>query len=132
MVVFTKEFGILDPNLPIVWDKVPKKTVFFTPSLIRLSCNRKSPWWEMSPKSVSLYGEEVTIGLLIPQQMSSNPFKRIFFRFSIHFQQSVDVSKTDLCCHQCFCSSQLWGEGGVCPWEGGGGAARIDDNCPES
>ena len=51
--------------------------------------------------------------------MSSNPFKRIFFRFSIHFQQSVDVSKTDLCCHQCFCSSQLWGEGGVCPWEGG-------------
>ena len=33
MVVFTKEFGTLDPHLPIVWDKVPKKR-FFTPSLI--------------------------------------------------------------------------------------------------
>ena len=29
MVVFTKEFGTLDPHLPIVWDKVPNKTVFF-------------------------------------------------------------------------------------------------------
>ena len=28
MVVFTKEFGTLDPHLPIVWDKVPKKTFF--------------------------------------------------------------------------------------------------------
>ena len=29
MVVFTKEFGTLDPHLPIVLDKVPKKTFFF-------------------------------------------------------------------------------------------------------
>ena len=35
MVVFTKEFGTLDPHLSIVWDKVPKKNVFFTPSLIK-------------------------------------------------------------------------------------------------
>ena len=28
MVVFTKEFGTLAPHLPIVWNKVPKKTVF--------------------------------------------------------------------------------------------------------
>ena len=28
MVVFTKEFETLDPHLPIVWDKDPKKTVF--------------------------------------------------------------------------------------------------------
>ena len=34
MVIFTKKFGTLDPHLPIVWDKVPKKKVFFTPSLI--------------------------------------------------------------------------------------------------
>ena len=34
MVVFTKEFETLDPHLPIVWDKVLKKNVFFTPSLI--------------------------------------------------------------------------------------------------
>ena len=34
MVIFTKKFWTLDPNLPIVWDKVPKKNVFFTPSLI--------------------------------------------------------------------------------------------------
>ena len=30
MVVFTKEFGTLDPHLLIVWDKVPKKNVFLT------------------------------------------------------------------------------------------------------
>ena len=29
MVVFTRKFGTLDPHLPIVWDRVPKKTVFF-------------------------------------------------------------------------------------------------------
>ena len=29
MVIFTKKFGTLDPHLPIVWDKVPKKNVFF-------------------------------------------------------------------------------------------------------
>ena len=29
MVIFTKKFGTLDPHLPIVWDKVPNKTVFF-------------------------------------------------------------------------------------------------------
>ena len=29
MVIFTKKFGTLDPHLPIVWDKVPKKTIFF-------------------------------------------------------------------------------------------------------
>ena len=29
MVVFTKEFGTLDPHLPIVWDKVPNKFGFF-------------------------------------------------------------------------------------------------------
>ena len=29
MVVFTKEFGTLDPHLPIVWDEVPKKNGFF-------------------------------------------------------------------------------------------------------
>ena len=29
MVIFTKKFGTLDPHLPIVWDKVPKKTVLF-------------------------------------------------------------------------------------------------------
>ena len=28
MVVFTRKFGTLDPHLPIVWDKVPKKTFF--------------------------------------------------------------------------------------------------------
>ena len=28
MVIFTKKFGTLDPHLPIVWDKVPNKTVF--------------------------------------------------------------------------------------------------------
>ena len=28
MVIFTKKFGTLDPHLPIVWDKVPKKTFF--------------------------------------------------------------------------------------------------------
>ena len=28
MVIFTKKFGTLDPYLPIVWDKVPKKTFF--------------------------------------------------------------------------------------------------------
>ena len=33
MVVFTKEFGTLDPHLPIVRDKVPKKRFFLTPSL---------------------------------------------------------------------------------------------------
>ena len=27
-VIFTKKFWTLDPNLPIVWDKVPKKTFF--------------------------------------------------------------------------------------------------------
>ena len=31
MVVFTKEFGTLDPHLPIVWEKVPKNG-FLTPS----------------------------------------------------------------------------------------------------
>ena len=34
MVIFTKKFGTLDPHLPIVWDKVPKKRFFLTPSLI--------------------------------------------------------------------------------------------------
>ena len=29
MVIFTKKFGTLDPHLPIVWDKVPKKNGFF-------------------------------------------------------------------------------------------------------
>ena len=29
MVIFTKKFGTLDPHLPIVWDKVPKKNRFF-------------------------------------------------------------------------------------------------------
>ena len=29
MVIFTKKFGTLDPHLPIVWDKVPKKRGFF-------------------------------------------------------------------------------------------------------
>ena len=29
MVIFTKKFRTLDPHLPIVWDKVLKKTVFF-------------------------------------------------------------------------------------------------------
>ena len=33
MVIFTKKFGTLDPHLPVVWDKIPKKTFFFTPSL---------------------------------------------------------------------------------------------------
>ena len=34
-VFFTKKFRTFDPHLPIVWDKVLKKTVFFlTPSLI--------------------------------------------------------------------------------------------------
>ena len=34
MVIFTKKFWTLNPHLPIVWDKVPKKTFFFwTPSL---------------------------------------------------------------------------------------------------
>ena len=28
MVVFTRKFGTLDPHLPIVWDKVPKKRFF--------------------------------------------------------------------------------------------------------
>ena len=37
MVIFTKKFGTLDPHLPIVWDKVPKKTFFFTPSLIHVN-----------------------------------------------------------------------------------------------
>ena len=42
MVIFTKKFGTLDPHLPlwaIVWDKVPKKRVFLTPSLIALNEN---------------------------------------------------------------------------------------------
>ena len=30
MVIFTKKFGTLDPHLPIVWDKVPKKRFFYT------------------------------------------------------------------------------------------------------
>ena len=35
MGFFTKKFRTFDPHLPIVWDKVLKKTVFFlTPSLI--------------------------------------------------------------------------------------------------
>ena len=34
MVIFTKKFGTLDPHLPIVWDKVPKKRFFLTPSLM--------------------------------------------------------------------------------------------------
>ena len=34
MVIFTIKFGTLDPHLPIVWDKVPKKRFFLTPSLI--------------------------------------------------------------------------------------------------
>ena len=35
MVIFTKKFRTLDPHLPIVWDKVLKKNVFFlTPSLM--------------------------------------------------------------------------------------------------
>ena len=29
MVISTKKFGTLDPHLPIIWDKVPKKNVFF-------------------------------------------------------------------------------------------------------
>ena len=34
MVIFTKKLRTLDPHLPIVWDKVLKKTFFFlTPSL---------------------------------------------------------------------------------------------------
>ena len=33
MVIFTKKCGTLDPHLPIVWDKFPKKTFFLTPSL---------------------------------------------------------------------------------------------------
>ena len=36
MVIFTKKFGTLDPHLPIVWDKVPKKTSFWTPSLMMI------------------------------------------------------------------------------------------------
>ena len=39
MVVFTKEFGTLDPHLPIVWDKVPNETVFLGPSLIAISAS---------------------------------------------------------------------------------------------
>ena len=30
MVIFTKNYGTLGPHLPIVWDKVPKKTFFYT------------------------------------------------------------------------------------------------------
>ena len=37
MVIFTKKFGTLYLHLPIVWDKVPKKTAFFTPSLNGIS-----------------------------------------------------------------------------------------------
>ena len=40
MVIFTKKFGTLDPHLPIVWDKVPKKTFFldtFPKLIIRLT-----------------------------------------------------------------------------------------------
>ena len=29
MIVFTRKCGTLDPPLPIVWDKVPKKNGFF-------------------------------------------------------------------------------------------------------
>ena len=32
MVFFTNKFRTLDPHLPIVWDKVLKKTFFLTPS----------------------------------------------------------------------------------------------------
>ena len=38
MVLFTKKFGTLDPHLPIVWDKVPKKTFFLAPSLTCSAC----------------------------------------------------------------------------------------------
>ena len=38
MVIFTKKFGTLDPHLPIVWDKVPKKRFFWTPSLTLYLC----------------------------------------------------------------------------------------------
>ena len=41
MVIFTKKFRTLDPHLPIVWDKVLKKTVFFwTPSLKKKSYSK--------------------------------------------------------------------------------------------
>ena len=46
MVIFTKKFGTLAPHLPIVWDKVPKKNVFFKPSL-----TKKSIRMEIAPLS---------------------------------------------------------------------------------
>ena len=42
MVIFTKKFRTLNPHLPIVWDKVLKKTVFLTPSLSDINGKGKS------------------------------------------------------------------------------------------
>ena len=42
MVVFTRKFGTLDPHLPIVWEKVPNKTIFWAPSLRETRILQKS------------------------------------------------------------------------------------------
>ena len=83
----------------------------------------------MSPKSVNLYGEEVTIGLLTPQQMSSIPFQRNYF-LDFQFISSSQLMSARRISAVTSASVLVRWEGGGLPV--GGGAARIDDNCPES
>ena len=58
MVIFTKKFGTLDPHLPIVWDKVPKKTFFLGtfPNIANIAPS-SNPW---SPSNAIKYSKKET------------------------------------------------------------------------
>ena len=60
MVVFTKQFGTLDPHLPIVWDKVPKKRFFYT-----FPKTKKHGLWtfEYIPKQSEKHNKQVHLGI---------------------------------------------------------------------
>ena len=75
MVVFTKKFATLDPNLPIVWDTVPKKPVFldtFPYQNIRFAQN----WWcielvkpgtgVQQGELIVLIGDQLQVILVVP------------------------------------------------------------------
>ena len=58
MVIFTKKFGTLDPHLPIVCDKVPKKRFFLGtfPNIANIAPS-SNPW---SPSNAIKYSKKET------------------------------------------------------------------------
>ena len=78
MVIFTKKFRTLDPHLPIVWDKVPKKNVFFTPSLIAMLC-LQNPLRELHIATVAIHDDFDYTGLVNDIAILKTGIKDFYF-----------------------------------------------------